>query len=228
VVYFRLFCVALLLGPLRLSAQEDARPERALCVVCALKDGETEFEKVKAHSEHAGKAYYFCSAGCKEEFDADPAGYLPPELPRPAPKMVVETLAGESVSLQDYEGQWVLLDFWATWCTPCVKMMPKLQKLYEAYADAGLVVLGVSIDDDKARIKKIKRFVDKVDVSYPIFSDAKEQPAWDAFSVKVLPTAFLIDPNGQIVAQWIGKIDHKLVEEEVATRMLPQEEMQSQ
>jgi len=228
VVYFRLFCVALLLGPLRLSAQEDARPERALCVVCALKDGETEFEKVKAHSEHAGKAYYFCSAGCKEEFDADPAGYLPPELPRPAPKMVVETLAGESVSLQDYEGQWVLLDFWATWCTPCVKMMPKLQKLYEAYADAGLVVLGVSIDDDKARIKKIKRFVDKVDVLYPIFSDAKEQPAWDAFSVKVLPTAFLIDPNGQIVAQWIGKIDHKLVEEEVATRMLPQEEMQSQ
>jgi len=228
VSYFRLLYVALLLGPLRLSAQEDARPERALCVVCALKDGETEFEKVKAHSEHAGTPYYFCSADCKAEFDADPAGYLPPKLPRPAPNMVVETLAGESVSLQNFGGQWVLLDFWATWCTPCVKIMPKLQKLYEAYADAGLVVLGVSIDDDEARIKKIKRFVDKVDVSYPIFSDAKEQPAWDAFSVKVLPTAFLIDPNGQVVAQWIGKIDHRQIEEEVASRVLRQEEMQSQ
>ena len=116
----------------------------------------------------------------------------------------------------------VVVEFYATWCKPCIKMMPKLQKLYEAYADTGLVVLGVSIDDDKARIKKIKRFVKKVDVSYPIFSDAKEEPAWHMFNVKVLPAAFLIDPNGQIVAQWTGKIDHKQVEEEVAVRMAPQ------
>lgn len=223
-----LLCAALMLGPSLLSAQQDTRPEKALCVVCALKDGETDFEKVKAHSEHAGKTYYFCSADCKAEFDADPAGYLPPELPRPAPPAVVETLTGESVALQDFVGQWVLLDFWATWCAPCVNMMPKLQKLYETHAEAGLVVLGVSIDDDKDRIRKIKRFVDKVDVSYPIFSDAKEQPAWDMFRVKVLPAAFLIDPKGQVVAQWTGKFDHKHVEQEVASRMLGQQERQSQ
>jgi peroxiredoxin len=220
--YFHLILATFLLAPSLLPADEAPLPEKALCVVCALKSGESEFEKVNAHSDHEGKAYYFCSAGCKEEFDADPAGYLPPKLPRPAPAMVVETLAGESVTLQDYKGQWVLLDFWATWCKPCIKMMPKLQKLYEAYADTGLVVLGVSIDDDKARIKKIERFVKKVDVSYPIFSDAKEEPAWHMFNVKVLPAAFLIDPNGQIVAQWTGKIDHKQVEEEVAVRMAPQ------
>jgi len=220
--YFHSILATFLLAPSLLPAYEAPLPEKALCVVCALKSGESEFEKVNAHSDHEGKAYYFCSAGCKEEFDADPAGYLPPKLPRPAPAMVVETLAGESVTLQDYKGQWVLLDFWATWCKPCIKMMPKLQKLYEAYADTGLVVLGVSIDDDKARIKKIERFVKKVDVSYPIFSDAKEEPAWHMFNVKVLPAAFLIDPNGQIVAQWTGKIDHKQVEEEVAVRMAPQ------
>jgi peroxiredoxin len=100
-------------------------------------------------------------------------------------------------------------------------MMPKLQKLYEAYADTGLVVLGLSIDDDEARIKKIERFVKKVDVSYPIFSDAKQEPAWHMFNVKVLPAAFLVDPSGQIVAQWAGKIDHKQVEKEVAGRMAP-------
>jgi peroxiredoxin len=226
--YLHLLFAVFLLGPSLLSAQEDVRPEKALCVVCALKDGETESEKVKAFSEHAGKAYYFCSQDCKEEFDADPAGYLPPELPRPAPAMIVETLAGESVALQDFKGQWVLLDFWATWCKPCIKMMPKLQELYEAYADTGFVVLGVSIDDDEARIKKIERFVKKVGVSYPIFSDAKQEQAWHMFNVKVLPAAFLIDPKGQVVAQWRGKIDHKQIEEEVARRMAPQEEIKHQ
>ena len=227
-MFYFLFFAALLLGPSLLPAEEEARPKKALCVVCALKEGETEFEKVKAHSEHEGKAYYFCSVDCKEEFDTDPAGYMPPQLPRPAPAMVVETLVGEDVALQDFTGQWVLLDFWATWCTPCIEMMPKLQKLSDAYADKGLVVLGVSIDDDEDRIKKIERFVKKVGVSYAIFSDAKENPAWHMLKVKVLPAAFLIDPDGQVVAQWTGTIDHKKVEDEVAARVAPQGEAASQ
>ena len=84
------------------------------------------------------------------------------------------------------------------------------------------------IDRDEARIKKIERFVKKVDVSYPIFSDAKQEPAWHMFNVKVLPAAFLIDPSGQIVAQWTGKIDHKQVEKEVAGRMAPQGKKKNQ
>lgn len=218
--YFYLFCAVFFLSPSLLIAQEKALPEKALCVVCALKGGEDEPEKVRAHSDHEGATYYFCSADCKKEFDADPAGYATPEFPRPAPAMVVETLAGEDVSLVDYRGQWVLLDFWATWCKPCVEMMPKLQKLSAAQADKGLVVLGVAIDDDKNRIKKIERFVDKVDVSYAIFSDAKENPAWHMFKVKVLPTLFLIDREGQIVAQWTGKVDHKIIKDEVVRRMM--------
>ena len=226
--YFYLLCALYFLSPSLLQAEQGAIPEKALCVVCALKEGQTEFEKVRAHSNHEGKAYYFCSDGCKEEFDLDPAGYLPPQLPRPAPAMVVETLAGEDVALENFKGQWVLLDFWATWCKPCVEMMPELQKLSETYADKGLVVLGVSIDEDKNRIKKIERFVDKVGVSYPIFSDAKQAPAWHMFNVKVLPSLFLIDQDGQIVAQWIGKIDHKKVQDEVASRMAHQEEAKNQ
>ncbi|NKB71658.1 MAG: redoxin domain-containing protein [Candidatus Latescibacteria bacterium] len=218
---FHLLVAVLLLSPSLLPAQEEPRPEKALCLVCALKDGETEFEKVKAHSDHAGQTYYFCSTDCKEEFDLDPTGYLPPKLPRPAPAMVVETLTGDSVALQDFKGKWVLLDFWATWCKPCLKMMPKLQQLNDSYTDKGLMVLGVSVDDDKNRIKKIEKFVDKVGISYPIFSDAKENPAWYVFKVKVLPTLFLIDPSSQIVAQWTGEIDHEQIRAEVAARMVP-------
>jgi len=220
VSYFYLFCAVFFLSPSLLLAQDKTLPEKALCIVCALKSGENELEKVRAHSEHEGETYYFCSEGCKEEFDADPAGYAAPQFPRPAPAIVVETLAGEDMALEDYRGQWVLLDFWATWCKPCVEMMPQLQKLSANHADKGLVVLGVAIDEDKNRIKKIERFVDKVGVSYPIFSDAKENPAWHMFKVKVLPTLFLIDREGQIVAQWIGKVDHKKVASEVASRMM--------
>ena len=72
-LYFHLILAAFLLDPSLLPADEAPLPEKALCVVCALKDGESEFEKVKAHSDHKGKAYYFCSTDCKEEFDADPA-----------------------------------------------------------------------------------------------------------------------------------------------------------
>ena len=55
---------------------ETPIPDKALCSVCALKGGETELEKVKAHSEHDGKAYYFCSENCKKEFDSDPVAYF--------------------------------------------------------------------------------------------------------------------------------------------------------
>ena len=75
-LYFHLILAAFLLDPSLLPADEAPLPEKALCVVCALKDGESEFEKVEAHSDHKGKAYYFCSTDCQEEFDADFAAWL--------------------------------------------------------------------------------------------------------------------------------------------------------
>jgi thiol-disulfide isomerase/thioredoxin len=200
-------------------AQENKIPEKALCSVCSLKGAGHGPEKVRAHSVHEGQAYYFCSEGCKKEFDADPVAYLPPVFPRPAPAFAVETLTGEHVSLKDYEGKLVLVDFWATWCKPCVEMMPSLQRVYDTYADKGLVVLGVSIDEPKDRIKKVEKFVEKVGVSYPILVDAKPVPAWHMFKVKAIPALFLIDGGGQVVAQWTGEIDHKEIEAEVVSRI---------
>ena len=101
--YFALLLIIVLALPATLLAAEQI-PAKALCSVCALKDGETEWEKVKAHSEHDGKAYYFCSENCKIEFDADPVAYLPPVLPRPAPAFVVEMLEGKDKKLEDLKG----------------------------------------------------------------------------------------------------------------------------
>ena len=209
-----LYLAVLLFSTSSLQAKENGIPDKALCSVCVLR-GEGEEEKVKAHTEHDGEVYYFCSKGCKKAFDQDPAAYIPPQFPRPAPQFSVESLTGESVDLANYEGKLVLLDFWATWCKPCVEAMPELQRLHDSYSEKGLIVLGVSIDEGKDRIKKIRKFVDKVGVSYPILSDAKSTPAWHTFKVKAIPALFLIDQDNKIVAQWLGGADVLSVENEI-------------
>ncbi|MBS10361.1 MAG: hypothetical protein CME19_02005 [Gemmatimonadetes bacterium] len=209
----RIFCIIGTLVVLSVAA-EAAPPRKALCPVCACR-GETELEKVEASTTHDGKAYHFCSKNCKKAFDKYPTTYLPPEFPRPVPRFSVETLEGESVDLENYAGKLVILDFWATWCKPCVDMMPSLEKVYESYADKGVVVMGISIDEGKDRVKKIRKFVDKVGVSYPVFSDAAGTPAWHTLGIKAIPALFLIDQGRQIVAQWQGNVDHKVVEKEI-------------
>lgn len=194
---------------------ESRFPDKALCSVCALKGGETELEKVRAHSEFDGKPYYFCSKDCRKEFDSDPIAFLPPVFPRPSPAFVVETLEGADRALADLKGKVVLLDFWATWCEPCLETMPRLQRIHDVNSGKGFEVWGVSIDEDNKRVDKIRKMIDKLGISYPISIDAKPTPAWYRFRVKAIPAMYLVDRDSQIVAQWTGKIDIEDVEKEV-------------
>jgi thiol-disulfide isomerase/thioredoxin len=209
----------LVLGLLAATAAAGVRaqekPDKALCLVCAV-HGETEKERVKAHAEHDGETYYFCADKCRAAFQEDPLAYVPPQLPRPAPSFVVETLDGKDVAAAEFKGKVVLVDFWATWCKPCEKIMPRVQKLYDKYEDKGFTVAGISIDDGEKRTTKVAKFLKKYDVSYPVFLDAKDVPAWFTYRVKAVPAMFLIDREGQIVAQWLGSVDHERVETEVA------------
>jgi len=196
-------------------AQQNKMPEKAICAVCAVRENEPEAEKVAGSSEHDGKVYYFCSDDCKKEFDADPTGYLPPVLPRPAPAFVAETLDGKDISLENSKGKVVLIDFWATWCKPCEKSMPALQKLHDEFAAKDFAVIGISIDEGKDSKTKVKKFIDKRKISYPILLDTKAEPAWATFKVKAVPAMFLIDRQGNIVQQWRGEVNHELVRTEV-------------
>jgi thiol-disulfide isomerase/thioredoxin len=181
-------------------------PERALCVVCVV-GGETEFEKVEAVREYQGKPVYFCSDKCAKEFDIDPAAYI--FQPGPAPKVAgLPALAGnETLTLNAKAGGALLIDFWATWCKPCVKSMPEIDAFYQEYRARGLQVVGVSVDTGKDREKKVRKFLDKNPVSYPMAVDREESAAWEAYGVKVLPTLFLVDGDGTIVKRWTGVVD---------------------
>ena len=194
--------LALLLMLSMVFAAPASAAEKGLCLVCKITHGETEPEEMKVSRSYQGVTYGFCSEKCARAFDADPAAYVPPAFPRPAPAFAVEDLAGRRHSNDALRGRVTLVDFWATWCAPCRKSMPELQALHEKYGERGLTVLGISIDEGGAA--KVRKFVVSKRFTYPIALDSEKAPAWEAFRVKAVPAAFLIDRQGQVVAQWTG------------------------
>lgn len=190
-------------------------PQKAVCIVCnANGEGHNE-EKPVAGVMYKSKAYYFCDLKEVETFKKTPESFLPPVLPRPAPDVLGAKLDSKEVVLSEFKGKVLLVDFWATWCAPCVKAMPDLQKMQEKYAEKDFSVIGVSVDVEGA--KKVKPFLAKRKFTYPILLDSNAKtPAWKAFGVHGVPALFLIDREGQIVQQWTGKINHKEVAKAVA------------
>jgi peroxiredoxin len=116
---------------------------------------------------------------------------------KPAPAFVARDLSGKRIALDSYRGKYVLLDFWATWCAPCVAEVPRLQAAYARYHDAGLEILGVSLDDTGAAVAD---FVKARKISWPqIHGGDAGSDLVAAFGVTTIPATFLIDPEGKIV-----------------------------
>ncbi|HYG61059.1 MAG TPA: redoxin domain-containing protein, partial [Thermoanaerobaculia bacterium] len=154
---FLCLLLTLLILPSVIGYAADA-PKSAVCPVCRVHEGESEPEAVKATSVHKGETHGFCSAECKKKFDEYPEAYLPPVLPRPVPAFTVKTLDGKEVSFQSLAaGKPVLVDFWATWCAPCVTAMPELQRLHQRHAAKGFSVVGISIDEEHDKAKSFAR-----------------------------------------------------------------------
>ena len=213
--------VGLLIMSLGASAQnvpeEIAKkelPKQANCVVCSANGEAHGEEKPAAGLRYKGKTYFFCSVKEVATFKKDPEAFLPPVLPRPAPKSLGVKFDGSPALLSEFRGKALLVDFWAIWCAPCVASMPDLQKLYAQNVDKGFSVVGVSIDEEGA--KKVKPFLAKRKFTYPMLLDADAKaPVWKAFGVHGVPALFLIDSTGHIVQQWTGKVNHKVVEQAV-------------
>ncbi len=208
-----------LAGTVHALGDGDDVPEKAVCRTCEVRGSVHGVEDVAAWRDHDGARYFFCAEDCAKAFDSFPEAYVPQPLPRPAPSVSVVGLTGEIIDIGAQEGQVVLLDFWATWCSPCIKAMPKLNAMQAEWSDGNFTVLGVSIDDEKAA-EVVPPFVDKKKIRYTIALDNPEAPAWQAFRVAAIPAMFLIDGNQRIVAAWRGDVDmdevRKTVEELVS------------
>ncbi len=186
-------------------------PKKAICDVCEAKGTPMGLEKPAAGFRYKGRAYYLCATGEVAEFKKDPEAFVPPILPRPALPLELKTVDGGSASLADYKGKVVLVDFWGTWCAPCVKTVPALQKLHAKYADKGFTVLGAAVGDT---VPKVRDFIKKRKVTYPMLLD---DSGWKKWGVRAVPAMFLVNKSGQIVRQWTGVPDKKEVEKAVSS-----------
>ena len=125
-----------------------------------------------------------------------------------AQSFVFKDMEGKQQRLQDYRGKWVLVNFWATWCPPCLEEIPELMALHEAHNKTDLVVIGVALD---STAKSVKDFVAKRHISYPIVVGDYDLAA-QVGEVEVLPTSYLFNPQGELVSYQEGVVTRNSVE----------------
>jgi cytochrome c biogenesis protein CcmG/thiol:disulfide interchange protein DsbE len=137
--------------------------------------------------------------------------YISPLKGKPAPEFALEDLSGKKVSLASYKGKTVLINFWATWCSPCKIETPWLIDLRNQYAAKGFEVLGVSTDDidrdDKQKLsdekKEIAHSVEQMHIPYPVLIDGATLST-PYGGLDEMPTSFFVDRNGTVVASQMG------------------------
>jgi cytochrome c biogenesis protein CcmG/thiol:disulfide interchange protein DsbE len=142
-----------------------------------------------------------CPPSQAAEFPALVPGATAPEFNRP-------DIAGKPVDLKALRGKFVLLDFWASWCAPCVVEIPHLIELQKRYGSRGLQVVGISLDESITPVKAMAR---RFAFNYPVaLGDAKLGEAYGG--ILGLPVQFLVAPDGKILHIWKGELSPAVLE----------------
>lgn len=125
----------------------------------------------------------------------------------------VRDIAGKDVRLSQYQGQVVLLNFWATWCVPCKHEIPALTALYRDYRERGFVVLGVSVDSE---IRSIKPFAREMKMNYPVLIGAGREDLSQAFGPFIgFPTSVLVARDGKVCVRHVGVVSKAKLERQI-------------
>ncbi|MFO7982245.1 MAG: TlpA disulfide reductase family protein [Desulfuromonadales bacterium] len=125
-----------------------------------------------------------------------------------APDFTLTDMHGENVSLSDYRGKVVFLNFWATWCPPCREEMPSMERLHESMGGKDFVILAVNVEKDK---KAVENFLRGTPYSFKILLDPEGQ-AQSAYRVYRYPESYLIDKDGRIIEHYLGARDWSSVD----------------
>ena len=132
-----------------------------------------------------------------------------------ASEFTLKDTQGHVHHLADYRGKWVLVNFWATWCAPCLEELPDLVALYKAHKDADLIVIGIAMEYPSTKV--VLDFVRERAIPYPIvlgdYKIAKQIGA-----VEALPTSYLFDQTGKLVSSQSGTVTQGSVEEYIRVK----------
>ncbi|MES9947478.1 MAG: TlpA disulfide reductase family protein [Candidatus Thiodiazotropha sp.] len=122
---------------------------------------------------------------------------------RPAPSLVLKDINGKLVKISDLKGKTVLLNFWTTWCPPCIEEMPSLIRLKEAMNQSDFVILAINVEESERRVSKIAA---RLKLNFPVLLDPSRVAA-NAWEVKVFPSSFLVDGQGRLRYKAIGPVE---------------------
>ena len=111
-----------------------------------------------------------------------------------APDFALTDLNGERHQLSDYKGQGVFVNFWGTWCKPCEKEFPLMEKQYQVYKDQGVQILAVNIAQSDY---EVEQYAKRKNLTFPIVID-KDKGVMEAYNIRPLPTTILVNPDGEI------------------------------
>jgi peroxiredoxin len=122
-----------------------------------------------------------------------------------APEFALQSLDGKKTKLSEYSGKPVLINFFATWCTPCKNEMPAIQSTYEKFKDDGFTVLAVNLSEPKVSVRNLK---EQLGTDFTILLDNKNAVE-SLYDVYKIPSSFFVDPSGKIVRVYEGEMSRK-------------------
>ena len=141
------------------------------------------------------------------------SGSAPGAIHSDAPDFSLQDVDGKPLTLSANRGKVVLLNFWATWCTPCRAEIPEFERFQTTYGQQGLQVVGISMDDDA---KPVREFSQQLKMNYPV-ALGNDKLAQSYGGVLGLPVSFLIGRDGRIAAKYVGAAEIPVVEQEIKT-----------
>ena len=127
-----------------------------------------------------------------------------------AQDFTLTTLQGEQVSLSDYKGKIVILNFWTSWCGPCKEEMPHMQSFSEKHPD--IQMLAVNLTSMDLGLDAVKQFVEDYELTFPILLDEADIVG-KAYNILTIPTSYIIAPEGRVFREVIGPMDETMMEE---------------
>lgn len=142
------------------------------------------------------------------------AGPLHSQAVERVPAFSLPDTSGRTVSLRQFQGKVLLLNFWATWCGPCKTEMPGFEDLYRRYKSRGLAVVGIALDSDPVLVRK---FAKKHRITYPLLINGMDVSQYDVLGI---PATFLADRHGIVRKKVVG-FENKKVFEDVLKELIP-------
>ena len=124
--------------------------------------------------------------------------------------MPLTAVNGSKINLDRYQGKWLVVNYWATWCPPCIVEMPELQSFHDENVDNNAMVVGINAEHISQQ--RLQTFLDDYFITYPNFVSGPTQQS-ELGLIPGLPTTFLVTPEGKIVARQVGPVTREMIEQ---------------